>query len=92
MKSESLSRDGLENNFNKMLQEAVDLGVGFYSAECGLDGPTQNAIVQVAQAFPNIDPALIRNARKEFAKQLDGTHQREEDALWDELAISRYGE
>ncbi len=91
MKSESLSRKDIENNFNKMLQDAVDLGVGFYSAECGLDGPTQNAIVEVAQAFPNIDPALIRNARKEFAKQLDGTHRREQGAIWEEFVISQYG-
>jgi hypothetical protein len=78
----SLSRKEIEANFNSMLQEAIDLGIGGETTDTGVDSLTQGAIIAVAQDFPNPDAALIRNARKEFAKQLDGTHQREEAAHW----------
>lgn len=82
MMLEPLSRKQIEANFNLMLQEAIDLGIGGEKTDTGVDPETQAAITAVAQGFPNPDPALIRNARKEFAKQLDGTHQRETDAFF----------
>lgn len=83
MMIESFSRKQVEANFNSMLQEAIDLGVGGERTDTGVDSETQFAINAVAEAFPSPDPALIRNARKEFAKQLDGTHVRERQAVWE---------
>jgi len=40
------------------------------------------AIDQIAAANPNPDPALIRAARVEFAKELDRTHIAEDRAWW----------
>lgn len=85
MLSKRLSLKQIEENFNLMMQEAIDLGIGNERSETGVDGETQRAIRAVAQGFPNPDPALIRNARKEFAKQLDGTHLRERAAFWENL-------
>lgn len=73
----SLSRKEIENNFNQMLQEAIDIGKHAFVTDTGLDTETRVAINAVAEAFPNPDPKLIQNARKEWAKQVDGTHVRE---------------
>lgn len=83
MRTEPLTVKQIERNFNLALQEAIDLGNGNANAESGIDPQTYQAIIAVSKSYPNPDPALIRNARKEFAKQLDRTHQREEAARWE---------
>ena len=50
------------------------------------------AIDQVAAAHPNPDPALIRAARAEFAKELDGTHAAEDGAWWRAHLSAGYSE
>lgn len=46
-------------------------------SDAGFDSKTESAMIAVA-IDPN--PASIARARMELRKQLDGTHQREEDA------------
>jgi hypothetical protein len=62
-----------EADFYKLLQEAIDLGASPIRSNIWLHGNTIRAIDAVAQAYPNVDPKLIQNARKEYAKELDGT-------------------
>lgn len=78
-----VSDRGIQDSFNRILNEAISLGASGIRSESGLDLETMEAIDYVAQAFPNPDPALIRNARKELAKQLDGTHIRERREMLD---------
>ena len=66
-----------EADFYKLLQEAIDLGSCPIRSNVWLGGPTIRAIDAVAQAYPNINEKLIKNARDEFAKELDGTQRQE---------------
>jgi hypothetical protein len=81
MRFERLSPKRIEANFNFFLQEAIDVGRRVGSSS-GLDEKTRLAINAVSEAFPNVDSSLIQNARKEFAKQLDGTHRQEGRDMW----------
>lgn len=79
----------IEDNFNRYLQDAIDIGRAVPS-DMGLDTETSQAINAVAEAFPNTDARLIQNARKEFAKQLDGTHRDERRSEWSDWVETRY--
>lgn len=79
----------IEDNFNRYLQDAIDIGRAVPS-DMGLDAETSLAINAVAEAFPNTDARLIQNARKEFAKQLDGTHRQERRGEWSDWVATRY--
>lgn len=84
MREKPFSPKEIEANFNHWLQEAIDVG-SLVPSDMGIDTETAQAINAVAEAFPNTDARLIQNARKEFAKQLDGTHLEERRAMWDDL-------
>jgi len=68
--------------FNEYLIRAVVKGESCTGGGAMVDHQTMGAIDQVAAAHPNPDPALIRAARAEFAKELDGTHAAEDRAWW----------
>jgi len=74
MRAKPLNNKEIQESFEKRLQAAIDLGSFATGGNSGLDEETSWAIDLVADAYPNIDPSLIQNARKEFAKQLDGQH------------------
>ena len=68
--------------FNEYLMRAVVQGECCTGCGCWVDHHTMAAIDRVAAAHPNPDPALIRAARVEFAKELDGTHAAQDGAWW----------
>lgn len=68
--------------FNEYLIRAVVKGEFCTGGGAMVDHHTMGAIDRVAAAHPDPDPALIRAARVEFAKELDGTHAVEEGAWW----------
>lgn len=74
MRAKPLSGKEIQESFDKRLREAIDIGSTATGGNSGLDEETSAAIDAIAEAYPNIDPKLIQNARKEFAKQLDGAH------------------
>ena len=78
--------------FNEYLIRAVVKGECCTGGGAMVDHQTMGAIDQVAAAHPNPDPALIRAARAEFAKELDGTHTAEDGAWWRATLSAGYSE
>jgi len=78
--------------FNEYLIRAVVKGEFCTGGGAMVDHHTMGAIDQVAAAHPNPDPALIRAARAEFAKELDGTHAAEDGAWWRATLSAGYSE
>ena len=78
--------------FNEYLIRAVVKGEFCTGGGAMVDRQTMGAIDQVAAAHPNPDPALIRAARAEFAKELDGTHVAEDGAWWRAHLSAGYSE
>ena len=78
--------------FNEYLIRAVVKGELCTGGGAMVDHHTMGAIDQVAAAHPNPDPALIRAARAEFAKELDGTHTAEDGAWWRATLSAGYSE
>ena len=76
--------------FNEYLIRAVVSGEFCTGGGAMVDHQTMGAIDQVAAAHPDPDPALIRAARVEFAKELDGTHAAEDRAWWRAHLGARY--
>ena len=77
----------LRANFEQLLADGPP-----FPTETGLDEQTFDAIIRVWAAAPNPPAALIDAARREFAAQLDGTHEREARAREDaaiEAAVAR---
>ena len=68
--------------FNEYLIRAVVKGEYCTGGGAMVDHQTMGAIDQFAAAHPDPDPALIRAARVEFAKEPDGTHAAEDRAWW----------
>ncbi|MEU4598353.1 hypothetical protein [Nocardia sp. NPDC023988] len=69
----------IRQNFDKMLASVLS-GGGIHS-ETGLDMKTEDALWQVARAYPNASDDLVRAARAAFAGQLDGSNAREADLV-----------
>lgn len=90
MRSKPLNAKETQESFNNLLQEAIDLGLSSTRSDSGLDLETTLAIDLVAESYPSVDSKLIQNARKEFAKQLDGEHIREGKAKWANWYATRY--
>ncbi len=86
------SLEALIERFNEYLMRAVVQGRGCMGSQSWMDGETTIAIEKVAAAHPNPDPALIKAARAEFAKQLDGTHTAEAKAKFDAEVLAFYPE
>ena len=78
--------------FNEYLIRAVVKGECCTGGGAMVDHHTMGAIDQVAAAHPNPDPALIRAARAQFAKELDGTHAAEDGAWWRATLSAGYSE
>lgn len=66
--------DELRENFAEML-ESVRNGGGLRT-ETGLDMETEDALWDIARAYPDISDELVEAARAAFAGQLDGTNAR----------------
>lgn len=79
-----------EADFYKLLQEAIDLGTSPIRSNVFLHGQTVRAIDYVAQAYPKTDAKLIQNARKEYAKELDGTQVGEVEQEIDRIVRNAY--
>ncbi|MFC9966147.1 hypothetical protein [Nocardia ignorata] len=69
----------IRQNFDKMLASVLS-GGGIHS-ETGLDMKTEDALWQVARAYPNASDDLVQAARAAFAGQLDGSNAREADLV-----------
>ncbi|MFF2087777.1 hypothetical protein ACFVVM_28700 [Nocardia sp. NPDC058176] len=67
----------LRQNFEEMLHSVLT-GGGIHS-ETGLDMKTEDALWEVARAYPNVPDALVDAARTAFAGQLDGSTARERE-------------
>lgn len=72
MREKRPSEEQLRRNFEREL-ESVSTGGGLTS-ETGLDVETEEALWAIADAYPQVDDALIAAARRTFAAQLDGSH------------------
>ncbi len=90
MLREPLSDKDIQDNFNRLMDEALSIGASGIRSDTGLDIETMQAIDHVAQAYPKPNLVLIQNAKKEFAKQLDGTHMRERARAFDAEVESFY--
>ena len=66
--------DELRANFAEML-ESVRNGGGLRS-ETGLDMETEEALWDIARAYPDVPDRLVEAARTTFARQLDGSNAR----------------
>lgn len=86
------SPEALIERFNEYLMRAVVQGRGCTGSQSWMDAETTIAIEKVAAAHPNPDLALIKAARAEFAKQLDGTHTAEAKTKFDAEVRAFYPE
>lgn len=68
----------LRQNFDDMLRSVLS-GGGIHS-ETGLDMKTEDALWDIARAYPDVPDALVDAARAAFAGQLDGSNDREREA------------
>ncbi|WP_459549307.1 hypothetical protein [Nocardia sp. X0981] len=88
------TRAELIENFEAEL-DSVRNGGGLRS-ETGLDMETGEALWAIARAYPDITEELVRNARKAFAGQLDGSNAERRraklNAQIDKLRRARDGE
>ncbi|WP_306360356.1 hypothetical protein [Nocardia sp. CC227C] len=75
------SDDELRRNFESVLAEVM-VGQGVRTAT-GLDDDTQDALWEIARAYPDIPDELVLAARRAFAGQLDGSNA---DRWHEELA------
>ncbi|MGI5221408.1 hypothetical protein [Nocardia sp. CA-290969] len=66
--------DELRENFAEML-ESVRNGGGLRT-ETGLDMETEEALWDIARAYPDVTDELVTAAREAFAGQLDGSNAR----------------
>ena len=78
--------------FNEYLIRAIVKGECCTGCGCRVDHQTMAAIDRVAAAHPDPDPTLIRAARAEFAKELDGTHVAEDGVWWRAHLSAGYSE
>ncbi|GGL23680.1 hypothetical protein [Nocardia jinanensis] len=68
------SEDEMRENFAEML-ESVRNGGGLRT-ETGLDMTTEEALWDIARAYPEVTEELVEAARNAFAGQLDGSNAR----------------
>jgi hypothetical protein len=68
------TEDELRENFAEML-ESVRNGGGLRT-ETGLDMETEEALWDIAKAYPEVTEQLVEGARSAFAGQLDGSNTR----------------
>ncbi|MEC3913325.1 hypothetical protein [Nocardia sp. CDC160] len=66
------TEEQLRRTFEASLQDAVS-GRGIRT-ETGFDMPTENALWDIASAYPDVTDELIEAARRAFAGQLDGSN------------------
>lgn len=66
--------DELRENFAEMLESVR--GGGGLRTETGLDMETEEALWDIARAYPEVTEELVAAARAAFAGQLDGSHAR----------------
>ncbi|MGW6724413.1 hypothetical protein ACWF9G_00785 [Nocardia sp. NPDC055029] len=71
--------DELRLNFEVELASAV--AGGGLRTETGLDTRTEDALLNIVQAFPIVSQQLIDAARAAFAGQLDGSNAEQSRAL-----------
>ncbi|WP_378737199.1 hypothetical protein [Nocardia brasiliensis] len=62
----------LRGNFEELLA-SVRSGGGLFT-ESGLDTATENALLAIARAYPEVPDHLITAAHRAFAGQLDGSN------------------
>jgi hypothetical protein len=74
MRIDHPTEDELRENFAEML-ESVRNGGGLRT-ETGLDMETEEALWDIARAYPEVTDDLVAAARATFAGQLDGSHAR----------------
>lgn len=66
-----LTADRIENNFNTMLQAAIDTGE-FSHSDSGLNMEVQKAIDEVAREYPSVTAVSIQNANQAYRRQVSG--------------------
>ncbi|GAA5082032.1 hypothetical protein [Nocardia iowensis] len=72
MREDFPNDDELRSNFEELLA-SVRGGDGLFT-ESGLDTETENALLAIARAYPEVPDHLITAARRAFAGQLDGSN------------------
>jgi acyl-CoA reductase-like NAD-dependent aldehyde dehydrogenase len=85
------TEDELHENFAEML-ESVRRGGGLRT-ETGLDMDTEEALWDIARAYPDVTDELVDAARAAFARQLDGSNasarRAELERMFEEMRRSR---
>ncbi|WP_069161909.1 hypothetical protein [Nocardia altamirensis] len=72
MREDLPTDDELRSNFEELLA-SVTSGSGLFT-ESGVDTETENALLAIARAYPEVPDDLIAAARRAFAGQLDGSN------------------